>query len=66
MRYQQKNLIWALEEVLDILKLADMDISKHELSAFFRKPGHKHYRNCMDQILQNFLNGVQLKYRDNE
>ena len=54
------------EEVLDILKLADMDISKHELSAFFRKPGHKHYRNCMDQILRNFLNGVQLKYRDNE
>ena len=54
------------EEVLDILKLADMDISKHELSVFFRKPGHKHYRNCMDQILRNFLNGVQLKYRDNE
>ena len=54
------------EEVVDILKLADMDISKHELSAFFRKPGHKHYRNCMDQILRNFLNGIQLKYRDNE
>lgn len=52
------------EEVLEILKLADMDISKHELSAFFRKPGHKHYRNCMDQILRNFLNGVQLKYRN--
>jgi len=54
------------EDVLEILKLADMDISKHELSAFFRKPGHKHYRNCMDQILRNFLNGVQLKYRDTE
>ena len=54
------------EDVLDILKLADMDISKHELSAFFRKPGHKHYRNCMDQILRNFLYGVQLKYRDDE
>jgi len=54
------------EDVLDILKLANMDISKHELSAFFRKPGHKHYRNCMDQILRNFLYGVQLKYRDDE
>lgn len=51
------------EDVLDILKLADLRISKHELSAFFRKPGHKHYRVCQDQILRNFLNGLQLKYR---
>ena len=54
------------EDILEILKLTDMHISKHELSALFRKPGHKHYRNCMDQILRNFLNGVQLKYRDNK
>ena len=53
------------EDVLEILGLSDMLISKHELSAFFRKPGHKHYRDCKDQILRNFLNGVQLKYRDN-
>jgi uncharacterized protein YehS (DUF1456 family) len=53
------------EDILDIMALADMHISKHELSAFFRKPGHKHYRECKDQILRNFLSGVQLKYRDN-
>lgn len=52
------------EDVLEILALADFKISKHELSAFFRKPGHKHYRECKDQILRNFLQGVQLKYRD--
>jgi uncharacterized protein YehS (DUF1456 family) len=40
-------------------------ISKHELSAFFRNPDHKHYRNCKDQVFRNFLNGIQLKYRDN-
>lgn len=51
------------EEVLDILALADLKISKHELSAFFRKPDHKHYRSCKDQILRNFLMGLQLKYR---
>lgn len=51
------------EDVLEILKLADFKISKHELSAFFRKPEHKHYRECKDQILRNFLNGMQLKYR---
>ena len=54
------------EDILDILELSDMHISKHELSAFFRKPGHKHYRDCNDQILRNFLKGVQLKYRDNK
>ena len=52
------------EDVLEILRLGDMDISNHELSAFFRKKGHKHYRKCKDQILRNFLKGVQLKYRD--
>jgi uncharacterized protein YehS (DUF1456 family) len=54
------------EDVLEILSLADMRISKHELSAFFRKPGHKHYRKCKDQVLRNFLKGVQLKYRDKD
>ncbi len=51
------------EEVLEIMALADLRISKHELSAFFRKPDHKHYRECKDQVLRNFLKGLQLKYR---
>jgi len=53
------------EDVLEILGLADFHLSKHELSAFFRKPGHKHYRNCQDQVLRKFLKGLQLKYRNN-
>jgi uncharacterized protein YehS (DUF1456 family) len=52
------------EDVLEILGLVDFCISKHELSAFFRKPGHKHYRNCQDQVLRNFLKGLQIKYRN--
>ncbi|MCH7696761.1 MAG: DUF1456 family protein [Proteobacteria bacterium] len=51
------------EDILKILELANMRMSKHELSAFFRKRDHKHYRECKDQILRNFLKGVQLKYR---
>ncbi len=51
------------EAMLDILDAADMKISKHELSAFFRKPEHSNYRPCKDQILRNFLMGLQLKYR---
>lgn len=53
------------EDVLEILALAGFKLSKHELSAFFRKPTHKHYRECKDQVLRNFLKGLQLKYRDN-
>lgn len=51
------------EDVLEILSLAGFKLGKHELSAFFRKPGHKHYRECKDQVLRNFLQGLQLKYR---
>ena len=52
------------EEILMLIRRADFTMSKHELSAFFRKPGHKHYRLCKDQVLRYFLKGVQLKYRD--
>lgn len=51
------------DDILATLKLADMFISRHELSAFFRRPDHKHYRACNDQVLRNFLNGLQLKLR---
>ena len=52
------------DDILSILALADMRISKHELSAFFRRPGHEHYPKCQDQILRNFLKGLQLRYRN--
>ena len=51
------------EDVLELLALAELRISKHELSAFFRRENHKHYRVCKDQILRNFLKGLQLKHR---
>jgi len=52
------------DDILHILKLADFSLSNHELSAFFRKPGHKHYRKCKEQVLRCFLQGLQLKHRD--
>ncbi len=51
------------EDMLAILTLAGLTMSKSELSAFFRKPDHKNYRECKDQVLRNFLTGLQLKYR---
>lgn len=53
------------DEVLDMIALTGMKLSKHELSALFRKPGHKHYRECQDQILRNFLKGLQQLHRKN-
>ena len=52
------------EDILEILELVDMRISKHELSAFFRNPDQNQYRPCKDQILSNFLMGMQIKYHD--
>ncbi len=53
------------EDVLDILMLADFRFGKAELSSFFRKKDHKHHRACKDQVLRNFLMGLQLKHLKN-
>lgn len=64
-----KKLRIALEfkedDMLTVLKLAGITISKSELSALFRREGHKHYRECGDQFLRNFLKGLAFKYRTN-
>jgi len=51
------------EDILDILMLAEFKLGKGELSAFFRKPDHKNYRSCKEQVLRTFLIGVQRKFR---
>ncbi|OBU15336.1 hypothetical protein AYY19_17755 [Photobacterium aquimaris] len=51
------------DDVLDLFKLVDFRLSKHELSAFFRKVDHKHYRDCKDQVLRNFLQALQINHR---
>ncbi len=51
------------DDILEILKLVDLRIGKHELSAFFRNPSQSQYRPCQDQFLRNFMHGMQLKYR---
>ena len=52
------------DSILAVLLLAGFPISKHELSAFFRKPDHKNYRECNDQVLRNFLKGLQIHIVD--
>ena len=53
-------------DIIEILESASFVLSEHELSSFFRKPGNSHYRECKDQVLRNFLKGIQLKYRKDQ
>jgi uncharacterized protein YehS (DUF1456 family) len=54
------------EDMLHTLKLADFDLSKPELSSFFRHEAHKHYRKCGDQVLRNFLQGLVIRFRHSD
>jgi uncharacterized protein YehS (DUF1456 family) len=60
-----KKLRIALElkedDMLAILKSGSADISKSELTALFRKTGHKHYKECGDQFLRYFLKGLAVR-----
>ena len=51
------------EDILQLLESVEYPISKHELSAFFRKADNLKYRECKDQILRYFLIGLQKKYK---
>lgn len=54
------------EDMIDILALVDFRLSKSELSAFFRKPSHRNYKECGDQVLRNFLAGLVKRNRGDD
>ncbi len=51
------------DDIIHILELVDFNISKTELSAFFRSEDHPNYKPCGDQVLRNFLNGLVIYKR---
>ncbi|MEO5571707.1 MAG: DUF1456 family protein [Bacteroidia bacterium] len=51
------------EDIIHILKLVDFNITKTELSAFFRSEDHPNFKPCGDQVLRNFLNGLVIYKR---
>jgi len=63
-----KKLRIALElkedDMISIMQLVDIAISKSELSALFRNPGHKNYKVCGDQFLRSFLKGLTVRNRN--
>ena len=50
-------------DIIAMMQLAGYRLSSHELSSFMRRPGHRNYRECKDQVLRNFLKGLQLHLR---
>lgn len=46
------------DDIVKALGIAGMRMSKPELSALFRSPGHTNYRPCGDQVLRKFLVGL--------
>lgn len=50
-------------DILECLELVDFKITKSELSAIFRNVDHPNYKECGDQLLRNFLNGLIIKNR---
>lgn len=51
------------EDMLKVFKLGEVEISESELSALFRKPDHKNYRECGDKYIRTFLKGLTVLYR---
>lgn len=50
-------------DMLAIMEAAELHVSKHELSALFRNPGHTNYRACGDQFLRKFLRSLTQRVR---
>lgn len=51
------------EDIVKILSLVDFRITTTELGAIFRKEDHPNYKECGDQLLRNFLNGLIIHLR---
>lgn len=51
------------EDMLDILDDGGIAVSKGELGAILRKPGHRNYKECGDNFARKFLKGLAIRYR---
>lgn len=51
------------KDIVHICSLVNFKVSESELGALFRREDHPKYKNCGDQFLRNFLNGLVIHYR---
>ena len=54
------------EDIIEVLKMAGFEVSKSEVNALFRSEDHPNYKECGDQLLRNFLNGLIIYMRGPE
>lgn len=50
-------------DLIAIMGLSGVQVGKTELSALFRREGHRNHQPCGDQFLRNFLRGLGLWQR---
>jgi uncharacterized protein YehS (DUF1456 family) len=46
------------DDLIALLQRVGLEVSKGELSALFRRPDHRNYRECGDQLLRHLLRGL--------
>ena len=46
------------EDMIELFEKEGVSMTKNELTTYFRKEGHKHYRRLEDYYLKNFLTAV--------
>jgi uncharacterized protein YehS (DUF1456 family) len=51
------------EDIINILKLVDFEITKGALGDMFRNEDHPSFQDAGDQILRNFLNALIIHLR---
>lgn len=52
------------EQVVDYLYEGGITVSKGEIGAILRSPGHKNYKVCGDRFARSFLKGLTIEYRN--
>lgn len=52
------------EDIVGLVALAGMKVSKSEVGSLLRAEGHRNFQSCKDQILRNFLRGLTVRYRE--
>ena len=53
------------KEMINVYKKANFTMSKPQLSALFRRKGHRNYDECSDQYLRTFIKGLTATLRPN-
>lgn len=51
------------DQIIEICKLVNFNVTKSELGDIFRNDDHPNFKKCGDQILRNFLNGLVIYKR---